>query len=63
MKRRLAVALPLSLLVCFNNQDSHAQFADRAVITGVVTDSSGAAIPDARHDYGRADRREDDRRY
>jgi hypothetical protein len=49
MKRRLAVALPLLLvLVCFNNQDSHAQFADRAVITGVVTDSSGAAIPDAR---------------
>jgi len=34
-------------LLAFNGQNLHAQFADRAVITGVVTDSSGAAIPEA----------------
>src|SRR6267142_3518010 len=49
MERRLLFALSLLLaLVCFSNQQSYAQFADRAVITGVVTDTSGAAIPDAR---------------
>ena len=49
MKRRLSFLLSLLVaLVCFNIQQSQAQFADRAVITGVVTDSSGAAIPDAR---------------
>lgn len=38
----------LFLLVCFTAVSSHAQFADRAVITGVVTDATGAAVPDAR---------------
>jgi hypothetical protein len=42
-----AVALLLTF-VCFANRHAVAQFADRAVITGVVTDASGAAIPDAR---------------
>ena len=49
MKRRLFFALSLLLaLAWFTNEQSYAQFADRATITGVVTDSSGAAIPDAR---------------
>ena len=49
MKRRLSFLLSLLVaLVCFSTQQSQAQFADRAVITGVVSDSSGAAIPDAR---------------
>src|SRR5579864_5434888 len=38
----------LIALVWFSQQQSHAQLADRAVITGVVTDASGAAIPDAK---------------
>src|SRR5579864_8619633 len=38
----------LIALVWFSQQQSYAQLADRAVITGVVTDASGAAIPDAR---------------
>ncbi len=42
-----AVALLLTF-VCFGNGHAFAQFADRATITGVVTDASGAAIPDAR---------------
>ena len=47
MKRRLSFLFSLLVaLVCFNIQQSQAEFADRAVITGVVTDSSGAAIPD-----------------
>ena len=46
MKRRLFFALSLLLaLAWFTNEQSYAQFADRAIITGVVTDSSGAAIP------------------
>src|SRR6266581_4709023 len=49
MKRRLFFALSLLLALAWSfNQQSYAQFADRAVITGVVTDASGAAIPDAR---------------
>lgn len=49
MKRRLFSAISLLLaLVWFSNVQSFGQFADRAIITGVVTDSSGAAIPDAR---------------
>ena len=49
MKRLLLTVVVLVLaFVAFTNQKSYAQFADRAVITGVVTDSSGAAIPDAR---------------
>ena len=49
MKRRLFFALSLlfALAWVFKAQ-SNAQFADRAVITGVVTDASGAAVPDAR---------------
>ncbi len=42
-----AVALLLTI-VCFANGHAFAQFADRVIITGVVTDTSGAAIPDAR---------------
>jgi len=38
----------LIALVWFSQQQSYAQLADRAVITGVVTDASGAAIPDAK---------------
>jgi len=49
MKRRLffAISLLFALAWVFKAQ-SNAQFADRAVITGVVTDASGAAVPDAR---------------
>lgn len=48
MKRWAFLVVTLSLaLFCLNNA-SFAQFADRAVITGVVTDASGAAVPDAR---------------
>src|SRR5437763_6448223 len=44
----LSAAVLLLTFVCFANQHALAQFADRAIITGVVTDASGAAIPDAR---------------
>lgn len=48
MKRLLSAAVALLLgLVTFGSQNLSAQFADRAVITGVVTDASGAAVPDA----------------
>jgi len=48
MKRLLPAALSLLfVLVAFSGQNLFAQFADRAVITGVVTDASGAAVPDA----------------
>ena len=42
-----AVALLITVVV-IASQDALAQFADRAIITGVVTDASGAAVPDAR---------------
>ncbi len=49
MKRFLFSALSLLFaLGCFSTQKSYGQFADRAIITGVVTDSSGAAIPETR---------------
>src|SRR5947199_1767589 len=49
MKRWFLSAVVLLLtFVSFANQHAFAQFADRATITGVVTDASGAAIPDAR---------------
>ena len=49
MKRWGISAFSLFLaFVWFSQQQSHAQLADRAVITGVVTDASGAAIPDAK---------------
>jgi Carboxypeptidase regulatory-like domain len=48
MKRLLSTLIVLVVaLVAFNGQNLYAQFADRAVITGVVTDASGAAVPDA----------------
>jgi len=48
MKRLLSALIVLLLaLVAFSGQNLYAQFADRAVITGVVTDASGAAVPDA----------------
>jgi hypothetical protein len=47
--KRWGIHLSLLLaLVCFGKQESYAQFADRAVITGVVTDASDAAVPDAK---------------
>ena len=42
-----AAVFLLFVLLAFHGQNLHAQFADRAVITGVVVDGSGAAIPDA----------------
>src|SRR5882757_2171329 len=50
MKRTLSVSLFLflSVLVAFSGSNVYAQQADRAVITGIVTDSSGAPVPDAK---------------
>jgi hypothetical protein len=50
MKRTLSVGLFLflSVLVAFSGSSVYAQQADRAVITGIVTDSSGAPVPDAK---------------
>ncbi|HEX6803058.1 MAG TPA: TonB-dependent receptor [Terriglobales bacterium] len=49
MKRFLfALVSLLFAVVVFSGQSLYAQFADRIVITGVVTDASGAAIPDAK---------------
>lgn len=49
MKRFFFAAVSLLLaFVAFSYQQAYGQFADRAVITGVVTDASGAAVPDAR---------------
>src|SRR5215469_8788798 len=49
MKRRLLWGcFLLFALVWFSNTKTFGQFADRATITGVVTDASGAAVPDAK---------------
>jgi len=49
MKRRFCLGLFLLFaLLSFSTQRTFGQFADRAVITGMVADSSGAAVPDAR---------------
>src|SRR6266436_1593534 len=50
MKRTFSfgVFLFLSVLVVFSGSSVYAQQADRAVITGIVTDSSGAPVPDAK---------------
>jgi hypothetical protein len=49
MKRVLSAAVCFFLAVLvFSAQSLYAQFADRAVITGVVTDPSGAAMADAK---------------
>src|SRR5438045_682451 len=42
------VVLLLCVLVLFSGQSLYAQLADRAEITGIVTDASGAAVPDAK---------------
>ena len=49
MKRSLAVTTLLFLVaVAFSGPSLYAQFADRAVITGIVTDASGSAVPNAK---------------
>src|SRR5438309_2390841 len=49
MKRPSAlVVLLLGVFVVFSGQSLYAQLADRAEITGIVTDASGAAVPDAK---------------
>src|SRR6266480_5462374 len=49
MKRpSTVVPFLLSALVAFGGQSVYAQLADRAEITGIVTDTSGAAVPDAK---------------
>src|SRR5438876_4395979 len=49
MRRAFSLGvLLLGALVVFVGQSAYAQLADRAVITGIVTDSSGSAIPDAK---------------
>ena len=50
-KMRRAFSLCVVLLcvfVVFFGPNAYAQLADRAVITGIVTDASGSAIPDAK---------------
>src|SRR5690348_17225618 len=48
MKRVVSSVFSLLFALGWFANLSYAQFADRAVITGVVTDASGAAVPDAR---------------
>src|SRR6201997_1024495 len=49
MQWRFFVSLFLLATTLWFNQDkSFGQFADRAIITGVVSDASGAAVPDAK---------------
>ncbi|MBV9624671.1 MAG: TonB-dependent receptor, partial [Acidobacteria bacterium] len=49
MKRVIFAAVSVFLaLIAISGQSLHAQFADRAVITGVVSDPSGAAMADAK---------------
>src|SRR5260370_17106413 len=49
MKRSSAVLVFLfCALVAFSGQTLYAQLADRAEITGLVTDTSGAGVPDAK---------------
>ena len=47
MKRALVLGV-LFVCVLLGGQSLYAQLADRGVITGLVTDSSGSAIPDAK---------------
>jgi hypothetical protein len=42
------VVLLLCVFVVFSGQSLYAQLGDRAEITGIVTDASGAAVPDAK---------------
>src|SRR3979490_1573217 len=50
MKRTLSFGLFLflSVLVAFSGSNVYAQQADRAVLTGILTDSSGAPVPAAK---------------
>ena len=48
MKRPvLSCVVLLCLFVTLSVLGAYAQFADRAVVTGIVTDATGAAVPDA----------------
>src|SRR5947199_10873693 len=49
MRRSISLGvLLLCALVVFTGQGAHGQLADRAEITGLVTDTSRAGIPDAK---------------
>src|ERR1700736_1142256 len=49
MKRTLSVAVFVVFVVAaLSGQSLYAQLSDRAVITGIVTDASGGAVPDAK---------------
>ena len=48
MKRVASSVFSLLFVLGWFANLSYAQFADRAVITGVVADATGAAVPDAR---------------
>ena len=48
MKRLIAAVSLLLVLTWVSKEPAYAQLADRAIITGVVTDPSGAAVPDAK---------------
>src|SRR5215472_4870770 len=48
MIRAFSLGVALCAWIAMTGHSTYAQVADRAVITGIVTDSSGSAIPDAK---------------